>query len=156
MAAARRRFLWALLPCQDDGSIKNQGGKNAVSGYAAIASSLFGVFAIYFTLGTTMSAGLVSLLDSYVAALRASLEHAAAEERNDIFVGLSAAEEMREDLVNGRLGRAFGILNEEQRRIGWGGYYGRGGEQIHEAFRRLVETAAAERLAGRPDAGFGH
>jgi hypothetical protein len=99
----------------------------------------------------------LSHLDHYVAALQACLASAQGyAERNNCFERLSAAGAMRTELVNGNIGSALTILTEEQRAIGWNGFYSQGGDSVHEAFQRLAEALTIERLAGLPDAGFGH
>src|SRR4051812_9917407 len=104
-----------------------------------------------------MDTALLSQLDLYVTALQACLASAQGyAERNNCFERLSAANAMRTELINGNIGSALSILSDEQRAIGWNGFYSKGGDAVHEAFQRLAEAMTTERLAGLPDAGFDH
>jgi len=97
------------------------------------------------------------LLDEYIEALQAYLATATnVQDRNHCCERLSAADAMRAEIANANLGSAPGILNEEERIIGWNGFYGEGSDTVHQSFRNFAEALQAVRLASRPDAGFGH
>jgi hypothetical protein len=97
------------------------------------------------------------LLDQYIRALTVCLDAARdSDARNNCFARLSSAGAMRTELEKGNAGAACAILSDEERAIGWGGFYGPGGESVHQAFLHFADQVKTERLAGLPDAGFGH
>jgi hypothetical protein len=104
-----------------------------------------------------MATSSLALLDQYIRALRVCLDAARdSDVRNNCFERLSSAGAMRTELEKGNSGAACAILSDEERAIGWGGFYGPGGESVHQAFLHFAEQVRTERLAGLPDAGFGH
>ena len=99
----------------------------------------------------------LGLLDDYIAALRKCLELATDfAERNCFFLRLAAAGEMRTRIEEGDIATAFSILSDERRSIERDGMYGPGTNAAHDAFLFFAESLKTERLAGFPDAGFGH
>ena len=104
-----------------------------------------------------MATSSLALLDQYIRALRLCLDAARdSDVRNNCFERLSSAGAMRAELEKGNTGAACAILSDEERAIAWGGFYWAGGESVHQAFRHFAEQVMSERLAGLPDAGFGH
>ena len=97
------------------------------------------------------------LLDQYITALRACLAATrGVDDRNHIFEHLSAADAMRTEILKANLGRTAGILNGEERTMGWSPFYGEGAEVMSQAFQRFANAVKSARLTDRPDAGFGH
>jgi hypothetical protein len=94
------------------------------------------------------------LIDEYIAALRACLDAAEGTmDRNCCYQRLSAADAMRNTLMNDNLERAAGILNEEKHAIGSG--LCAGSDIAHQMFCRCDEAIQRARMAGKPDADFG-
>lgn len=104
-----------------------------------------------------MALDLTILLDQYLEALQAYLATATdVHDRNHCFARLSAADAMRTEIVNINFGRAAGILNEENRIMGWNAFYGEGSDAVNHSFCSFSDALQAARLADRPYAGFGH
>jgi hypothetical protein len=99
----------------------------------------------------------LSHLHDYIAALRTYLALAReATDRSNTYERLSIADQMRADIENGNLGAAYAVASSEQRALGWGGFYGPGGDAVHTTFHRYADVLKAERLNALPDAGFEH
>jgi hypothetical protein len=96
-------------------------------------------------------------LDEYERALRVYADgQADAHSRARAAAQLGVVDELRAALDSADLARAASVINTEIRAMGWDGSYGPSDDTVHKAFGILVDALQQARLAGRPDAGFGH